>query len=315
MAKSEIRKDYFRDLYVILAPARAKRPHAPNKVKDDSAANCHFCPDNFKNETILYQDNNYDGDWEIVSILNKFPALTLDNPDAFGQCEVLIETRQHGLDINDFSVDHVVRVFNAYIDRFEELRNIDGIKHVIVFKNEGGKAGNSVAHSHSQVYALPLLPPKVASESRAYSTYRLEHATCPFCDVILKETGKPRVIWEDEHVFTVCPYASDSPYGVWILPKRHTRFFGDLTRHEKESVAIALKMVLDKLDECAISYNYFVENAVNQEDYHTHIKITPRPDVWGGLELGTGVITNPITPEFATRFYQGKVKIERDPAF
>ncbi|NTW62369.1 DUF4931 domain-containing protein [Candidatus Saccharibacteria bacterium] len=314
MARPQIRKDYFKDDYVIIAPNRAKRPHAANKTNESTGV-CHFCPDNFKNETITYQDNNYHGDWEIVSVLNKFAAVSLDNPDAYGQAEVIIETRKHGLDINEFSIDHIVRVFNAYIDRYAALRNVDGIKNVLVFKNEGGKAGNSVPHSHSQVLALPLLPPKVEHEARAYNKYRLEHASCPYCDIIKKESDKPRVIWEDENIFALCPYASDSPYGVWLLPKRHMRFFSDLTRKEKESMAIALKMVLDKLDECAIAYNYFVENAVNQEDYHSFIKITPRPDVWGGVELGTGVIVNAIAPEFAAKFYRGEVEIAKDPAF
>jgi len=72
-----------------------------------------------------------------------------------GQSEVIIETRKHGLEINEFSIDHIVRIFNAYIDRFNQLRNMDGIRHVVVFKNEGGKAGASINHTHSQVVALP----------------------------------------------------------------------------------------------------------------------------------------------------------------
>lgn len=314
MSKSEIRKDYFKDEYVIIAPNRAKRPHRVGTI-DEATGVCHFCPENFKNETITYQDNNYNGDWEIVSVINKFAALTLDNPDAYGQTEVVIETRKHGLDINDFSVDHIVRIFNAYIDRFTALRNMDGIKHVIVFKNEGGKAGASISHSHSQVIAMPILPPKVESEARAYGKYRLEHTTCPYCDIIIKETDKPRVIWEDENLFVLSPYASDAPYGVWLIPKRHVRLVSELTRSEKESIAIALKMILGKLDEFGIAYNYFVENAVNNEDYHTHIKLAPRPNIWAGLELGTGVIINPIAPEYATRVYRGEIKIENDPKF
>ncbi|HUC96427.1 MAG TPA: galactose-1-phosphate uridylyltransferase [Candidatus Saccharimonadales bacterium] len=314
MTKSQIRKDYFKDEYVIIAPNRAKRPHHTGNIVE-ADGQCHFCPQNFKNETITYQDNNYNGEWEIVAVVNKFAALTVDNPDAYGQTEVIIETRRHGLDINDFSVNHIVRIFNAYVDRFNYLRNLDGIKHVIIFKNEGGKAGASIAHTHSQAIALPILPPKTEKEGRDYNRYRLEHATCPYCDVIRKETDKERVIWEDENLFVLAPYASDAPFGVWLLPKRHMRTIADLTRAEKESIAIALKMVLGKLDEFGISYNYFVENAVNNEDYHMHIKIAPRPNIWAGLELGTGIIINPIAPEYAAKTYRGDVRIEADPKF
>ncbi len=314
MTKSHIRKDYFKDEYVIIAPNRAKRPHRVGTI-DETTATCHFCPQNFKNETITFQDNNYNGDWEVISVVNKFAALTVDNPDAYGQTEVIVETRRHGLDINDFSVEHIVRIFNAYVDRFNYLRNMDGIKHVIIFKNEGGKAGASISHSHSQIFALPILPPKTEKEAKDYNKYRLEHITCPYCDIIKKESGKERVIWEDEHLFVLAPYASMDPYGVWLIPKKHTRTIADLTRPEKESIGIALKMVLGKLDEFGISYNYLIENAVNNEDYHMHIKVSPRPNIWAGLELGTGIIINPIAPEYAARIYRGEVKIEEDPKF
>ncbi len=315
MSRSEIRKDYFKDELVIIAPKRAARPHTVRTVSETRGI-CYFCPDFFQNEVITYRDDNYNGDWEILSTVNKFPYVSLDNPEAYGQAEVLIETRQHGLDINDFSVDHIVRIFNAYTDRFEALKNIDKIKHVIIFKNEGGKAGNSIDHSHSQIVALPFLPPKTEIEGLAYNKYRLEHATCPYCDAIIKETEKKdRIIWEDENVFVLAPWASNSPYGAWFLPKRHVRFLSDLTRAEKESIAIAMKILLTKLDQVGIAYNYFVENAVNQEDYHMHIKLAPRPNVWGGLELGTGIIVNPIAPEYAAKFYRGEVKIESDPKY
>lgn len=312
MNRSEIRKKYFKDEYVIIAPRRAKRPQKVEKVVEPDQV-CYFCPENLTDEEITYQDNNDKGDWEIVSVINKFAALSTDNPRAYGQAEVIIETRAHGLDINGFSVDRIVRVFDAYINRYEELRNMDRIKHVILFKNEGGKAGASIAHTHSQIMALPLLPPKVQAEAVAYNRYRLEKSSCPYCDIIKEETGKPRVIWEDENLFVLAPYASDSPYGAWFIPKRHIRLISELNHSEKKSFAKALKLVLGKLDELGISYNYFIENAVNFEDYHMHIKLAPRPNIWAGLELGTGVVINPIPPEYAAKIYRGEVKIEDDP--
>lgn len=313
MNKSEIRKDYFKDEYVIIAPKRAKRPQRV-ETPVESGKICYFCPKTFDDEQITYQDNNQDGNWEIVSVINKFAALTIDNPRAHGQAEVIIETRLHDLDINEFSVEHISRVFDAYINRYEEIRNMDGIKHVILFKNEGGKAGASISHSHSQIMGLPLLPPKVMQEANAYNNYRLDKCSCPYCDIIKEETGKSRVIWEDEHLFVLAPYASDSPYGAWFIPKRHIRTITELTHAEKASIATAMKVVLGVLDTLGISYNYFIENAVNAEDYHMHMKLSPRPNIWAGLELGTGVIINPIPPEYAARLYRGEIKIEDDPS-
>ncbi len=317
MSKPEIRKDYFKDDYVIIAPNRARRPletKVAAAVLEDNKI-CHFCPDNFHGETITYQDNGYNNEWEIVAVINKFAALNLNNNSAYGQTEVIIETRRHGMDINDFSVEHIVRVLNAYINRYTALRSMDGIKHVVIFKNEGGKAGASIAHTHSQVYALPILPAKIENEAKAYAKYRLEHDNCPYCDIIKLEAERPRVIWQDDNVFVLSPYASDSPYGAWLMPKRHIRLISELTHSEKESFATAMRLVLGTLDKYGIAYNYFVENAVNDEDYHMHIKLAPRPNVWAGLELGTGVIINPIPPEYAARIYRDHVAIQNEPRF
>jgi UDPglucose--hexose-1-phosphate uridylyltransferase len=154
------------------------------------------------------------------------------------------------------------------------------------------------------VIALPLLPPKVEAEAVAYDKYIIENSSCPFCDIISKESNGPRVIWEDENLFVLAPYASESPYGAWFLPKRHLRTIVDLSHAEKKSIAMAMKVVLGKLDELGISYNYFVENAVCGADYHMHIKLAPRPNVWAGLELGTGVIVNFMPPEKAAEIYR-----------
>ena len=304
MIDSEIRKDYFKDKYVIISPNRLKRPKQTKiRIESDQKSVCFFCPQNFSNENITYQDNNENGDWEIVSIINKFSALSIDNSDAYGQCEVIVETRKHGLDINDFSIDHIMRIFDAYIDRYKNLKKLDGIKYVIVFKNEGGKAGASIAHTHSQVIALPMLPPKVHIEITEYNRYRAKNETCPYCDILIKEMNGPRVVWENENLFVVAPYASEFAYEVWLIPKRHIAEITDLSDEEKVSFASALKYVLEKLDNLVISYNYFIENTVDDKDYHMHIKVEPRPNIWAGLELGTGVIINPVSPEEATKTY------------
>lgn len=307
MIKPEIRKDYFKEVYVIIAPNRAKRPQTIIKKPEPGIPkpSCYFCPETFANDVITYRDNNAKGDWEIISSVNKYPSVSLNNPKAYGQAEVIVETNQHGVDINELPVDHIVRIFDAYINRYMVLKNIEGIKHVIIFKNEGGKAGASIDHSHSQVIALPLLPPKVKAEIEAYDKYRLENNSCPYCDIIAKESDGPRVIWQDRNLFVVAPYASESPYGAWFIPRRHVCSIADLSSGEKESFAKAMKVVLGKLDRLGIAYNYFVENSINDKDYHMHIKLAPRPNVWAGLELGTGIIVNPVAPEEAARVYRG----------
>jgi UDPglucose--hexose-1-phosphate uridylyltransferase len=309
MQNSEIRKDYFLDRYVIIAPKRKKRPQKIVRVDDPDALDCTFCPpyvDDPANEKTVYLSKDHNGEWLVRVISNKYPALSLDNPKAYGEQEVIIETPEHNKEIHELSLEHIVEIFNVYINRYKYLSSVKGICHTMVFKNEGGKAGASKPHSHAQVYALPMVPPKLAREAEAIERYTNKHHTCPHCDIIKSEKDGPRVIWEDEHLFVLAPYASDSPYGAWFIPKRHFPTIDQMNESEKMSLAHAFKMILKRLDDIDISYNYFFQNAVDGYDHHMLIKLAPRPNIWAGLELGTGIIINPIPPEDAAKFYQEK---------
>ncbi len=312
MEKSEIRKDYFLDKYVIIAPKRARRPQRVEKV-ESPASECHFCPQNLApDEIITYEHKNSDGNWDILSVVNKYSAVSFDNPRSYGQQEVIIEGREHNHELYEYSPAHIVNIIDACISRFRDLKAKPKVKHVIIFKNEGGKAGASVSHSHTQIMALPLVPPKVEEEACAFNRYRLENVSCPYCDIVADEQKKAtRTIYEDDNLYVLAPYASDSPYGAWFIPKRHIGSITDLNHAEKLSLALALKPMLRMLDDFGISYNFFYENAINDEDYHTHLKLAPRPNIWAGLELGTGVIINSIPPEDAARMY--RMAITKEP--
>jgi galactose-1-phosphate uridylyltransferase len=43
-------------------------------------------------------------------------------------------------------------------------------------------------------------------------------------------------------------------------------------------------------------------------DQHFYIKITPRGAALAGIELGTGLIINPVPPEEAAKFYRKNFK-------
>ncbi|MBW6432048.1 hypothetical protein K0A96_02590 [Patescibacteria group bacterium] len=306
--ESEIRKDYFLDRYVIIAPKRGKKPKKTTIKRDVSAdRECYFCcpqVDDPKNQIQIKDYKDSSGNWEIKVIGNLYPALTLENIKAYGEQEIVIETPRHGIEIHELSLEHIVKIFDAYIDRYKHLKKTTGICHTQIFKNEGGRAGASIPHAHSQIISLPLVPPKIAKEALAINAYIDKNGTCPHCDIIKSEKGGPRVILEDEHLFVLSPYASESPYGAWFIPKRHIGSIEDLNHAEKYSLAKAFKKVLGKLDEIDVSYNYFIQNAVDDYDHHMLIKLAPRPNIWAGLELGTGVIINSVSPEEAARFYR-----------
>lgn len=307
MPKSEIRKHYFLDKYVIIAPKRNKRPHKVQRVeKETEEISCFFCPGKTekKLDVCEVKDPSKKYPWLVKVLDNKFPALTLDNQKAFGKQEIVIDTPEHNKEIHELSINHIVKIIETYIDRNKALTKIDGINYVLMFKNEGGRAGASAPHSHSQIIALPMVPPMIEEETIAVDRYVIEHNSCPYCDVIEGEKNGPRVAWEDEHWLVVCPFASESPYGAWFIPKRHVSSIDDLNQSEKKSLARALKKILKKVDDLDMAYNYFFNDSLSCEDQHMILRLAPRPNIWAGLELGTGIIINPVPPEVAAKYYR-----------
>lgn len=304
MKKNEIRKHYFQDKYVIIAPKRGKRPHNVKAAGEKYSVqkSCFMCPGS--KEKVVYQIRDDRNGWLVRVLQNAYPALTLDSKYAYGKQEIVVETSEHNKEIHELSIDHIKKILEVYSERFEALSSLPKIRYVLVFKNEGGKAGESIAHAHSQIIALPMLPPLIREEILEVDRYMLENKTCPYCDVIKNEKKSPRVAWEDKNIFVLCPFASESPYGVWFMPKRHVGSLHDMSQEEKSSLAHALKYILAKLDKLDLSYNFFFHNSVEDCGHHMILKLAPRPNVWAGLELGTGVIINTVPPEDAARFYR-----------
>ncbi|MFA6272733.1 MAG: galactose-1-phosphate uridylyltransferase [Patescibacteria group bacterium] len=305
--KSEIRKDYIQDKYVIIAPRRGSRPHDFEQIvsKITREKKCVFCPENIEKDLIIRKYDGQGKNWSLLTLKNKFPAVTLDNPKAYGVQELVIETPDHATELEYLPESHIKKLFDVYAERTYEISKLDKIKYILIFKNDGGKAGQSVAHSHSQVFATEFLPPHLMDKSQKTQEYKLEKGTCVYCDVIKEERKGPRFVFEDKNVIAFTPYASIHNYEIWIMPKRHLDNITVLTSAERMSFAKILKKVLLKVAELGLPYNYYFHQVINDEDQHLYLKITPRGSIWAGVEIGSGVIINSVSPEDAAEFYRG----------
>ncbi|OGF25728.1 hypothetical protein A2303_07050 [Candidatus Falkowbacteria bacterium RIFOXYB2_FULL_47_14] len=305
--KSEIRKAYLQDKYVIITPGRAKRPR---DIKEETVikrtAECPFCPGNIKNNILKDKIMKPDEEkkWLVASIDNIFPAVTLDNKRAYGSQEVIIETRRHTDDLDDLNIDEIEQVLRMYARRTEVMSKIDNIDYVLCFKNQGSKAGASIVHAHSQVFATDIIPPEVNSEIAAAQSYKIKHGTCPYCDIIKKEMHSERKIFEDRYVAAIAPYASEFHYEAWIFTKRHIDNITLMKPMEFRSFAAALKKILVKIGRLDLSFNYFLHQLISNHDQHLYLKIQPRDSIWAGIELGSGLIINSVSPETAAKYYR-----------
>jgi len=299
----QLRKHYFLDQYVVIAPTRAKRPHTTstpdNSHREESADT------DIVHERGLYTLKNEQGDWLVKVIPNKYPALTPETPAAFGKQEVVIETPEHDKEFSELSLGQIERVFATYMKRTLLMYHMPGIRYVSVFKNDGAKAGASIRHAHSQIIGLPLIPPALQAEAMAAVEYANTHGRSVYGDIIRwEQSKKERIVYEDAHIVAIAPYASQNAYELWILPKSDTATFAALTNTERRSMAVVLKQACSFLDKQSISFNFFLQDAVMHEQQRFILKLEPRKGVWAGLELATGVIINPVSPEQATKEYK-----------
>ncbi|MFA6306495.1 MAG: galactose-1-phosphate uridylyltransferase [Patescibacteria group bacterium] len=303
MLKSEIRKDYLLDKYVIITPGRAKRPRDIREQTIISrVSDCPFCPEKIDKKNIVDEINGPEG--RILSVKNIFPAVTLDNKKAYGAQEVVIETPDHEKELHDLSEAQIEQLLRMYAKRTAALCNIKNIEYVLCFKNQGSKAGASIVHAHSQIFATDIMPSEIKEELKLSHEYQLNHKTCPYCDVIKKEMKSPRKIYEDKYIAAFAPYASQYHYESWIFTKRHLDNITKLNDGEFKSFAKSLKKILIKLSELDLSFNYFLHQSVSEKEQHFYLKIQPRDSVWAGIELGSGLIINSVEPEEAAEFFR-----------
>jgi UDPglucose--hexose-1-phosphate uridylyltransferase len=304
--KSEIRKDYIQDKYVIIAPRRSRRPNDVTVPADQTSKQfdeaCQFCPGKLQGIKGLYHLGTAKN-WRVMVLANKFPAVTLNNPRAYGQQEVVIETPDHTRELEDLPLEHISDLLTVYAERTKAITKNKKIEYILIFKNNGGTAGASLQHAHSQIFATNFLPPHLVDKSQRQQAYKLDKGTCVYCDVIKKEKISPRLVWQDKNVIAFTPYASMFNYEIWIMPKRHIDNITELTAVEKLSWAKILKHSLKKISQLNLPYNYYFHQVIHDEDQHLYMKIVPRGSVWAGVEVGSGLIINPIAPEEAAKFY------------
>lgn len=310
MKNTELRKDYIQEKYVLIAPQRQKRPH--DEVGESAAPppthipqkSCQFCPHNIQHQAITDRVGKKGNHWEILTIENKFPAVSLRNPRSYGQQEVIVDTRYHEKTFEEFHHAHIVRLLKMYQRRVKVLSQLPNIQYVLTFKNQGGRAGASVHHSHSQIMATGFLPPQLFDKSRRTHEYFLRHGRCAYCDVLKKEKDSERWIGSDRFMACLAPYASMHNYEAWILPWRHVDNITELNNNELHSLARALQHIVKKIVALGLPYNYYFHQVVFDEAQHMYVKIIPRGAVWAGVEIGSGIIINPIPPEEAARYYR-----------
>lgn len=312
----ELRKDYLlKDRWVIIATGRGRRPHEFSKQKEDKTVEmCAFDPGNEHMTPPEIDRIEEDGEWKVRCFPNLYPADDLKgNPSiideglfvhaySFGKHEVVANTPVHEYELKDLDEHQLVLNFEMYKKRVNELNRINGIQYVVVFHNQGKEAGGSLVHTHSQIIAINQVPDRVEDEIR---DSKLDDGRCGYCKVIDTERNSERFCFENDNFIAFCPFASRSPFEIWIFPKEHKTDFNDFAEYQFKELASILKKTLVKLGELNAPYNFFFHIAPVGRDLHFHIELIPRLTVRAGFEFATDTIINTMSPEEAAKFYRG----------
>jgi UDPglucose--hexose-1-phosphate uridylyltransferase len=204
-------------------------------------------------------------------------------------------------------------------DALAEARTIGQTDYLQVVQNWGAQAGARTNHLCLDLYDLPQIPHRIAEELGGAARFVIREGECPYCRLVRDESRRPdRLVWEDASSVAFAPYASRSPFEAWIVPRRHEADFGRATHADVAATAEALRQVLSRLAASLDGppYNLVLHTAPLREQvdatYHWHWEIHPRLREIAGLELGTGLPVNPVSPEDAVEELLERAEVSVD---
>ncbi len=324
MGKQELRQNKITQEWVVYSPARSSRPRETTESGNESPplpAYDHECPFCAGNEDQLPQiitehDHPSEKHWQIRVVPNKYPAVTprgnnsrrrdgfyLSMP-GYGKHEVIIESSQHNQKMHRMSKDEIKQILQSYQNRFNHHSKNQKIKIILPFRNHGPNAGTSLRHPHSQLMALGVIPRHVRFREDQARRYFDKWGHCIYCDIIDQEKAAPkRIITEKEHYLSFVPYAAETPYQIWMLPKHHRSNIGNISSEELGELA---EVVLDSLGRLHahlddLDYNFVIHNSshpsIDLPEHHWFFEIKPRLTSRAGFEIGSGMRVNPSLPE------------------
>ncbi|MEM1908594.1 MAG: galactose-1-phosphate uridylyltransferase [Thermofilaceae archaeon] len=301
---NELRWNPLLGAWIIVSSKRRGRPWRSGE--------CPFCPG--------APETGYG--WRVLTLDNRFPAL---RPDAkpsrgsndiyevkpgYGYCKVVVETPQHEGDLDDIPFEDLRLYVTELIRVSRELCADPGIHYVMPFRNKGELIGVSLTHPHSQIYALPFVPPRVQREMVNMENFWKEKGECLLCRILRLELEEAvRVLYENDSFVAFLPFFAMWPYEVHVYPKRHFGSLCEMGEAEIADLADCLKVVAamyNSLFDIDLPYMMvFHQKPCKMEAkfYHFHVEFYPlhrerdKLKYAAGIEWGAWTFTYDSLPE------------------
>jgi UDPglucose--hexose-1-phosphate uridylyltransferase len=316
MSAGEVRVDPLTGLRVIVAPARAQRPGALAPVtapEPVDAAEDPFAPGHEEQTppTVARRPAG-DGPWRVRAFANRYPALgpgapappAEAQPDLFGAVaasgahEVIVNAPEAASSLAELAPAQVLEAVDLWRER---MRAHEDAAYVHVHVNERLAGGASLPHTHAQLYALDFVPALVARERERFGAHAVRTMGGNLlADLVQEEVRRrERIVAIDDEAVLMVPWAARAPYALLLAPRRPRAGFAA----EGPAGAALLHDGLRRLARrfgASPPLNLWVRTAPRGAERSCgHVAVLPRLAPQAGLELGTGVELNVVSPEQA----------------
>jgi UDPglucose--hexose-1-phosphate uridylyltransferase len=304
-----------------------KRTIMPDIVEETDV--CPFCPGNERlTPKSIFETHDAKGAWttrvfhdrapifQIEGSLNPRGEGMYDRMNTLGAHELILETPAHDVSMGALPVEQLATVVRVCRDRILDLKRDRRFRYVSLYKVQRDATPERLAHSHSHILASPVLPQIMQIELRWSKEHYGKKDRCLLCDIIRQEVRQnKRMVDQNQDFIALCPFASRSPYELWILPLSHASAFekdtGDPAR--VRSLAAFLRNAVARIEHITRSYTVVVHTEPNleargwakeywqtiAEDYHWHIEINPEIEGERRVLGSEGFYFNPIPAEEA----------------
>ncbi len=314
---SDIRYNLLEDKFVIISPNRLHRPIVERLEHKEMVSSCPFCAGNEAMTTPeIYAITDGSG-WRCRVVSNLYKALSIEGSNGiehsgifssyggFGVHEVIIDTPYHNLEQYEWSEQNFVDWLTTIKSRIIDLQGDSRINSFSLFKNSGIKAGASQPHPHTQLIALPIIPPSIYQKYQRFESYYRDNGRVMIEDMVVQEYNDKRVVVENSDFVAFCPYASEYPFEMMIVSKEGLSRVEHIDDKEMANLASILSISFKRLHSTIgeFDYNLFISMPPMEfadEISRLHIRITPRIYQYAGFEIDTGSAINPISPEDAS---------------
>jgi UDPglucose--hexose-1-phosphate uridylyltransferase len=199
----------------------------------------------------------------------------------------------------------VIEMLKLGRDRIVQARERGGTQYLQLVQNWGARAGARTNHLCIDIYDLPHIPHRIGEELGGAARFVIKEGICPWCRLVEQEVARrDRLVYEDAASVCFAPYASRSPFELWVVPRHHDADFSRASDEQLTAAAETLQKVIRMLGALdGPDYNLVLHTSPLHErvdeTFHWHWEIHPRLREIAGLELGTGLPLNPVSPEEA----------------